>query len=146
MNGCVNIETNSSKLRDLVCFLFTTVKLLVLGKTIQEAVQDADSHVITPNQLSFGLSTSHSSDRIINHRNMTRIALTLYVDPNLAEVHLAIKPAVDGQYHRMAAVVDTGAGTSFFPIDILKEIEHRIISEGEILIEQAGLNLIKKVF
>jgi hypothetical protein len=70
---------------------------------------------------------------------MTRIELLLYLEPCFAEVYVSLKPVSGETHYRIAATVDTGAETSFFPLTMLSEIEHSIVRTRRSLIEQAGI-------
>lgn len=70
---------------------------------------------------------------------MAPITLRVYKEPGQAEVfcNLLMK---DGAFERITAVIDTGAQTSLFPIDILDEVAHDFESRQVIHLEQAGIS------
>jgi hypothetical protein len=69
---------------------------------------------------------------------MSRIQLRAYIDPGSVEIFVNLK-LKNGNFHRLTAVVDTGAQVSLFPSDLLEEVEHQITEQKSIVIDQAGI-------
>jgi hypothetical protein len=69
---------------------------------------------------------------------MSRIQLLVYVDPSEIEIICKLK-FKDGTFERLAAIVDTGAAVSLFPISLLAESDHRLTERRSITIDQAGI-------
>src|SRR5260221_10184187 len=68
---------------------------------------------------------------------MPRVQLTIYLNPASAEVTVNLRRN-DDTYERTTAIVDTGAVISLFPMSMLNQLEHRVITP-DIIIEQAGI-------
>lgn len=69
---------------------------------------------------------------------MVRIALNLYLNPTQVEAFVVLKRK-DGIEHRLVGIIDTGAEISLFPKSLLNILEHEIVSETPITLEQAGI-------
>lgn len=67
---------------------------------------------------------------------MTRLHLRTYIAPGAAELFCNVLRQ-DGNYERLATIVDTGAQVSMLPDDLLDLIVYREYTP--IIIEQAGL-------
>lgn len=69
---------------------------------------------------------------------MPRLQLRVYVDPGSVELFVDLKRK-DGGYHTIAATIDTGAEASLFPANLLNVVDYRLIEDGTITVEQAGI-------
>ncbi len=67
-----------------------------------------------------------------------RINLTLYREPGFVETFVNLRLA-SGMYERLAAVVDTGAQVSLFPLELFDRVTHHDDHRERILIERAGI-------
>jgi hypothetical protein len=68
---------------------------------------------------------------------MSKINLILYYQPSSLEVFVRFKKT-DGDFQLETGFIDTGATVSLFPLNLLENLEHKIISEN-FEIEQAGI-------
>lgn len=69
---------------------------------------------------------------------MSRIQLRIYRNPGEAEIFINLKRK-DGGFNKEIAKVDTGAEVSLLPLEMMTIIEHQLIQQQPIRIEQAGI-------
>lgn len=69
---------------------------------------------------------------------MSRLELIVYQNPGQADIFLNIKTA-DGTFHRVTAIVDTGAEISLLPDILLPSIAYQLTEPAGYTIDQAGI-------
>jgi len=69
---------------------------------------------------------------------MARLQLQLYVDPGQADVFVSLVRSNQTRTYRTVGTIDTGAEVCLMPLELLDQIEHRIIN-NKLEIEQAGI-------